>query len=90
MIFQQGWPAADVEEDDEDDAGKNSNAARTPDVQSTSVGRKGRKTKKKKKKGAPQASEDADTRDTAAADEEDLEKLLSELNIQTVSILNPT
>ncbi|CAL8471120.1 g10662 [Coccomyxa elongata] len=82
---EEGGPAADAGEDDEDDACEHSNAARTPDVQSSSAGRKGRKTKKKKKKGAPQASEDADTRNTAAADEEDLEKLLSELNIQTAS-----
>lgn len=58
-------------------------ALRTPDVQSSSAAKKGRKTKKKKK-GAPQVQQDTEMRNSTAADEEDLDKILSELNIQTV------
>lgn len=54
-------------------------------VQSSSTAKRGRKTKKKKK--VAQVLEDIDARGNAAEDEEDLDKILSELNIQTVSVL---
>ena len=86
-VFQAGPAAADEEEDDDEGNEKLQNHT-TPSMshtQSSSAAKKGRKPKKKKKKGALHTEgEDAGAQKAAAQDDEDLDKILSDLNIQTV------
>ena len=78
MSWQAQAPAEDSEED-----------AETAPVSSAAVRliaphQQSKQRKKKKKKGKGDASEEAELAAPAAADEEDLDKLLSDLNIHLV------
>jgi hypothetical protein len=79
----QAGPASDDEEGSE--TVQNHATSSVPHIQSNPVAKMGRKAKKKKKKGALQTDkDDAGAQKTRAPDDEDLDKILSDLNIQTV------
>lgn len=83
-MFQAGPASADDVEGTE--RVQEHAASSVSHIQSNSVAKKGRKAKKNKKKGALQTEKDgAGAQKTRAQDDEDLDKILSDLNIQTVT-----
>ena len=81
----QAGPASADDDDEEDEKTQELPAAHVPVLPSNTAAKKSRKAKKKKKKGALHTEqEDAAAHAAEAQDDEDLDKILAELNIQSV------